>query len=150
MTQMNGYKSKMSRWATRRKTGRKRPGKGPGRPTHADRLMLFSPRFMIPFDLAPPWFICRSCLLQPLHPIILLTSIHQKAAAARWGRELDEFVVRINTDRRNEARGGLQVVVLGVFPSFSATIFIDDVLRRLHHPYVLQSLIPRVRWIHDM
>jgi hypothetical protein len=46
-----------------------------------------------------------------------------------------------------------------VFPSFIAAIFIDDVLRSLHHPYVLQSLwddgvmslfIPRVRWIHVM
>jgi hypothetical protein len=27
---------------------------------------------------------------------------------------------------------------LGVFPSFIAAVFIDDVLRSLHQPYVLQ------------
>jgi hypothetical protein len=52
---------------------------------------------------------------------------------------LDELVARINTGRGNEARG-LQVVGLGVFPSFIAAIFIDDVLWSLHHPYVLQSV----------
>jgi hypothetical protein len=31
-------------------------------------------------------------------------------------------------------------LALGVFPSFIAAIFIDDVLRSLHHPYVLQSV----------
>jgi hypothetical protein len=45
-----------------------------------------------------------------------------------------------------------------VFPSFIAAIFIDDILRNLHHPYVLQSVyddgvmslfIPRVRWMKD-
>jgi hypothetical protein len=72
---------------------------------------------------------------------------------------LDELVGRINTDKGKEARGGLQAAGLGVFPSFITAIFIDDVLRSLHHPYVLQSLyndgvmslfIPRVRWIHVM
>jgi hypothetical protein len=53
---------------------------------------------------------------------------------------LDELVARINVGGGNEARGGLQATGLGVFPSFIATIFIDDVLRSLHHPYVLQSL----------
>jgi hypothetical protein len=52
-----------------------------------------------------------------------------------------------------------QAAGLGVFPSFIADIFIDDVLRSLHHPYVLQSVsddgvmspfVPRVRWMHDM
>jgi hypothetical protein len=37
---------------------------------------------------------------------------------------LDELVARINAG-------------LGVFPSFIAAIFVDDVLRSLHHPYVL-------------
>jgi hypothetical protein len=69
---------------------------------------------------------------------------------------LDEPVARINAGGEKEARGGLQAAGLGVFPSFIAAIFIDDVLRSLHHPYVLQSLqddgvmspfIPRVRWI---
>jgi hypothetical protein len=50
---------------------------------------------------------------------------------------LDEFVARINISRGNESREGLQVAVLGVFPSFIAAIFIDDVLWSLHHPYVL-------------
>jgi hypothetical protein len=52
---------------------------------------------------------------------------------------LDEFVARINVGGGKEAEG-LQAADLGVFPSFIATIFIDDVLRSLHHPYVLQSL----------
>jgi hypothetical protein len=67
-------------------------------------------------------------------------AIHQKVAAARWGRELDELVAWINTGGRKEARRGLEAAGLGVFPSFIAAIFIDDVLRSLHHPYVLQSL----------
>jgi hypothetical protein len=52
---------------------------------------------------------------------------------------LDELIARINADRGKEARG-LQAAGLGVFPSFIVAIFIDDVLRSLHHPYVLQSL----------
>jgi hypothetical protein len=66
--------------------------------------------------------------------------IHKKTAAARWGRELDELVARINAGGEKEERGGLQAAGLGVFPSFIAVIFIDDVLRSLHHPYVLQSV----------
>jgi hypothetical protein len=65
---------------------------------------------------------------------------HQKTAAARWGRELDELVARINTGGEKEARGGLQAAGLAVFPSSITTIFIDNVLRSLHHPYVLQSV----------
>jgi hypothetical protein len=53
---------------------------------------------------------------------------------------LDELVARINTGRGKEERGGLQATGLGVFPSFITAIFIDDVLRSLYHPYVLQSL----------
>jgi hypothetical protein len=53
---------------------------------------------------------------------------------------LDELVARINTCEGKEARGGLQAAGLGVFPSVIADIFIDDVLRSLHHPYVLQSV----------
>jgi hypothetical protein len=53
---------------------------------------------------------------------------------------LDELVARINAYGGKEARGGLQAAGLGVSPSFIAAIFIDDVLRSLHHPYVLQSL----------
>jgi hypothetical protein len=49
-------------------------------------------------------------------------------------------VARINAGREKEARRGLQAAGLGVFPSFFAAIFIDDVLRSLHHPYVLQSV----------
>jgi hypothetical protein len=67
-------------------------------------------------------------------------AIHQKVATARWGRELDEFVARINIGGVKEARGGLQAVGLGVFSSFIAAIFIDDVLWSPHHPYVLQFL----------
>jgi hypothetical protein len=50
---------------------------------------------------------------------------------------LDEFVARINVGGEKEVREGLQSIGLGVFPMFIATIFIDDVLRSLHHPYVL-------------
>jgi hypothetical protein len=53
---------------------------------------------------------------------------------------LDEFVARINIGGAKEAREGLQDVGLVVFPSLIAVIFIDDVVRSLHHPYVLQSL----------
>jgi hypothetical protein len=67
-------------------------------------------------------------------------TIHQKTAATRCGRELDELVIRINADGEKEARGGLQAAGLGVFPRSIAAIFIDDVLRSLHHPYVLQSV----------
>jgi hypothetical protein len=71
---------------------------------------------------------------------------------------LDELVARINAGGGKEARGGLQAASLGVFPSFIAAIFIDDVLRSLYHPYVLLSVydgvmslfVSRVRWMHDM
>jgi hypothetical protein len=53
---------------------------------------------------------------------------------------LDDLVARINAGGGKEARGGLQAAGLGVFPSFIAFIFIDDVLRSLHHPCVLQSV----------
>jgi hypothetical protein len=53
---------------------------------------------------------------------------------------LDELVARINTGGGKEAREGLQVAGLEVFPSFIATIYIDGVLRSLHHPYVHQSM----------
>jgi hypothetical protein len=42
--------------------------------------------------------------------------------------------------RLRNANRGLQAIDLGVFPSLLTAIFIDDVLRRLHHLYVLQSL----------
>jgi hypothetical protein len=51
---------------------------------------------------------------------------------------LDELVARINAGGGKEARRGRQAAGLGVFPRFIAAIFIDDVLRNLHHPYVLQ------------
>jgi hypothetical protein len=53
---------------------------------------------------------------------------------------LNELIARINAGGGKEAREGLQAVGLGVFPSFIAAIFIDDVLRSLHHHYVLQSV----------
>jgi hypothetical protein len=52
---------------------------------------------------------------------------------------LDELVARINVGGGKEAKG-LQATGSGVFPSFIAAIFIDDVLQSLHHPYVLQSV----------
>jgi hypothetical protein len=53
---------------------------------------------------------------------------------------LNELVATINVGGGKEAREGLQAAGLGVFPSFIAVIFINDVLWSLHHPYVLQSL----------
>jgi hypothetical protein len=53
---------------------------------------------------------------------------------------LDEFVARINVSKGREAREGLEAAGQGVLPSFIAAIYIDDVLRSHHHPYVLQSL----------
>jgi hypothetical protein len=53
---------------------------------------------------------------------------------------LDELVARINAGGGKEARGGLKAAGLGVFLSFMTTIFIDDVLRSLQHPYVLLSV----------
>jgi hypothetical protein len=53
---------------------------------------------------------------------------------------LDELVARINAGGGKEARGGLQVAGLGVFPSFITAIFINDILQSLHHPYVLKSV----------
>jgi hypothetical protein len=53
---------------------------------------------------------------------------------------LNELVARINAGEVKEARGGLQAAGLGVFPSFIAAIFINNILRSLHHPYVLQSV----------
>jgi hypothetical protein len=50
------------------------------------------------------------------------------------------FVIRINVGGGKEARGGLQAISQGVFPSFITAIFIDDILWRFHHPYALQSL----------
>jgi hypothetical protein len=53
---------------------------------------------------------------------------------------LDDLVARINAGGEKEARGGLQAAGLGVLPSFIAAIFINDVLRSLHHSYVIKSL----------
>jgi hypothetical protein len=39
--------------------------------------------------------------------------------------------------RREGSKRGLQAVGLGVLASFIAAIFIDGVLRSIHHPYVL-------------
>jgi hypothetical protein len=47
---------------------------------------------------------------------------------------LDEFVARINVGGGKEAREGLQAAGLGVFSSFIAAIFIEDILRSLLHP----------------
>jgi hypothetical protein len=51
---------------------------------------------------------------------------------------LDELVARIKTGKGKEARGGLRAASLGVFLSFITAIFIEDVIRSLNHPYVLQ------------
>jgi hypothetical protein len=112
MTQMNGHKSKMSRWAAGRKMVPNRVKNSLGQPAWSDRPNTFSCWFGLPFDLAPPRSISSSCLWRPLHPIIPSTSIHQKVVAARWGRELDKLIARINTDGGKEARRGLQAISL--------------------------------------
>jgi hypothetical protein len=43
-------------------------------------------------------------------------------------------------DGMKQEEDELQATSLGVFASFIVTIFIDDVLRSLYHPFVLQSL----------
>jgi hypothetical protein len=54
MTQINGAKSKMPRWATGRKMGPNRPKKDLGRPACLDRPRDFLWRFIPPFDLVAP------------------------------------------------------------------------------------------------
>jgi hypothetical protein len=130
---------------TNKESHEKKPGRNRGRnrPRPAD---LGRPAQPTPGPIRHPLCPrCSSiyclCLCQPPHRSNNSTvANHQKAAAARWGRELDELVARINTGGGKEARGGLQATGLGVFPSFIAAIFIDGVLRSLYHPYVLQSL----------
>jgi hypothetical protein len=118
-----------------RKPGPNRAEMGQGRPTQPTPGSLQRP-------LCPR---CSSIYCLFLHPPPHRTNhstdaIHQKTAAARCGRELDELVARINAGGGKEARGGLQAAGLGVFPSFITAIFINDVLRSLHHPCVLQSV----------
>jgi hypothetical protein len=43
-------------------------------------------------------------------------------------------------DGMKQEEDELQAASLGVFASFIVAIFIDDVLRSLYHPFVLQSL----------
>jgi hypothetical protein len=127
MTQMKEFKSKISRWAVRRKVGPNRAIKGPGRPASSDQPKPFLPWFMIPFDLGAPRSISSSYLWWLLHPIILPAPIHHKATAARWASELDELVARINTSGGKEARGGFQAVAYGCSqassPPSSSTTF---------------------------
>jgi hypothetical protein len=59
---------------------------------------------------------------------------------------LDEFVAR-NAGRGKKARGGLQATGLGVFPSFIAAIFINDVLVANMASYGISSSMILV--IHD-
>jgi hypothetical protein len=123
--------------ATRKETGAET---GLGRPAWADRPSPLRAQFDAPFC---PMCLSIYCLRRrrPPHRSNHSTDvIHQKTAAARWGREFDELVARINAGGGKEARGGLQAVGLGVFPSFIAAIFIDDVLRSLHHPYVVKKV----------
>jgi hypothetical protein len=127
-----GAKWKMWRWVAGRKTHPNRSKNRLGQPAWSDRLRPFLPQFAVPFDLAPPRSINRSLLWRSPHPIILPTPFTRKPPPQDEGESW--------TGRRKEARGGLQAVGLGVFPSFIVVIFIDDVLRSLHHPYVLQSL----------
>jgi hypothetical protein len=96
-------------------------------------------QFATPFALGVCLFIASAAVGRHIEQIILPTPFTRKLPS-QDGRELDELVARINVGGEKEARGGLQAAGLGVFPSFIAAIFIDDVLRSLHHPYVLQSL----------
>jgi hypothetical protein len=122
----------------------KQPGRKPG-PNRAE-MGLGRPAQPTPGSVRCP--LCPRCLsiyclrrrrppYRTNHPT---DAIDQNTAAVRCGRELDELAARINTSGEKEARGGLQAAGLGVFPSSIADIFIDNVLRSLHHPYVLQSV----------
>jgi hypothetical protein len=94
-------------------------------------------RFTTPVALGVCLFIASAAVGCYIEQIILPTPFTRKPPLQDKG-ELDELVARINAGGEKEARGGLQAAGLGVFPSFIAAIFIDDVLRSLHHPYVLQ------------
>jgi hypothetical protein len=78
MTQMKGAKCKMSRWDVGRKMGPNRAEKTLGRPAWSDRPRPFLPRFVVPFDLAPPRSINSSLLRRPPHPTILPTPFTRK------------------------------------------------------------------------
>jgi hypothetical protein len=96
-------------------------------------------RFATPFALGVCLFIAFASVGRHIKQIILPTPFTRKPPPQE-GRELDELIARINAGGEKEASGGLQAAGLGVFPSFIAAIFIDDVLRSLLHPYVLQSM----------
>jgi hypothetical protein len=112
---------------------------GLGRSAWDDWPSPIRARFGAPFALGVRLFIASSSVRRHIEQIILLTSFTRKPPPQDEG-ELDELVARINVGGGKEARGGLQAAGLGVFPSFIAAIFIDDVLRSLHHPYVPQSV----------
>jgi hypothetical protein len=129
---------------TNKESCKKQPGRktGPNRPRKGLGWSAQGPVGLV-LDALCPRFLSIYCLRRrrPSHRTNHSTdAIHQNTTVARRGRELDEQVARINTGGEKEARGGLQAAGLGVFPSFIAAIIIDDVLKSLHHPYVLQSV----------
>jgi hypothetical protein len=137
---MQGHTNKESRETQPGGNGADWAETGLGQPTWVDWPSPVWARFGAPI-CSRCLSNCFLCLHWPPHQSNQSTDgIHKKTPAARWWRELDEFVARINIGGGKEARRGPQVVGLGVFPSFVTTIFVDDVLRSLHHPYVLQSL----------
>jgi hypothetical protein len=92
------------------------------------------------FDLAPSRSICSSLICRHIDPIILLPPITRKSSPQDEGESWMSSSQGSTPVEGKEARGGLQAAGLGVFASFIAAIFIDDVLRSLHQLYVLQSL----------
>jgi hypothetical protein len=138
MTQIKGAKSKMPRLAAGRKMGPNRPRKGLSRPACSDQARDFLWWFGPPFDIAPSWSICSFLVRRPPHPIILPAPFTRKLPPQDEGESLMS-----SSQGSTPAEGRKQEEdsnVLGVFASFIAVTFIDDVLRSLHHPYVLQSL----------
>jgi hypothetical protein len=96
-------------------------------------------RFATPFALGVRLFIAFAAVGRHIKQIILPTPFTRKPPPQDEGESWMSSS-QGSTPGGKEARGGLQAAGLGVFPSFIAAIFIDDVLQSLHHPYVLQSM----------
>jgi hypothetical protein len=73
------------------------------------------------------FFRCAARLVVTIYDLLLASIL---GVRGRLASVAYPFTYR----RRAEARDGLQAAGLGVFPSFIAAIFIDDVLRSLITP----------------
>jgi hypothetical protein len=110
---------------TNKESCKKKPGRKPG--PNQDEMGLGRPAQPTPGPVRRPCRRCSSTYFLFLHPQPHRSNhstdaIHQKTATARWGRELDELVTRINADGGKEARGGLQAAGLGCSQASSTTL----------------------------